>query len=132
MALNFPAAWHPQVLQVQTHVYAQPQLAIEAARKLLKDCHQAYVYEPQGYAHLRLGKHRLSCVMYEQARCLQPQNMYVPANMRMRCASWANANERQNWDERPCRSKTKPPGSHRRWGFGTAAGLPSSAKSDLL
>ena len=85
MALNFPPAWHPWVQQVQAHVYSQPLRAIEAARELLKVCqdeeHLAYVYEQLGFAHLLLGEHRLACVMYEQARTLQPENMYVLANM---------------------------------------------------
>ena len=85
MALNFPLAWHPWVQQIQAHVYSQPPRAIEAARELLKVCqdeaHLAYVYEQLGFAHLLLGEHRLSCVMYEQARSLQPDNMYVLANM---------------------------------------------------
>ncbi|MBM3386568.1 MAG: tetratricopeptide repeat protein [Betaproteobacteria bacterium] len=83
--MNFPEAWQPWLQQLQTHVYAQPQRAIEAARELLKVCrseeHLAYVYEQMGFAHLLLGEHRLSCLLYEQARALQPQNMYVLANL---------------------------------------------------
>lgn len=85
MSLSFPEAWLPWVQQIQTHVYAQPARAIEAARELLKVCqreeHIAYAFEQLGFAHLLLGEHRLSAVMYEQARALQPHNMYVLANM---------------------------------------------------
>ena len=85
MSVTFPAALHPLVQQVEAHVYAQPPLAIEAARALLKQCqqpeHLAYVYEQLGFAHLILGEHRLSCLFYEQARALQPQNIYVLANL---------------------------------------------------
>ncbi|MEN9889560.1 MAG: hypothetical protein RL559_1597 [Pseudomonadota bacterium] len=85
MALTFPPAWHPWVQEIQAHVYSQPPRAIQAARELLKVCrsneHLAYAYEQLGFAHLLLGEHRLSCVMYEQARALQPDNMYVLANL---------------------------------------------------
>lgn len=85
MSVTFPEALHPLVQQVQTHVYVRPALAIEAARQLLRQCrlpeHLAYVYEQLGFAHLILGEHRLSCLFYEQARALQPDNMYVLANL---------------------------------------------------
>ena len=85
MSVTFPPDLHPLVQQVEAHVYAQPPLAIEAARQLLKQCqqpeHLAYVYEQLGFSHLILGEHRLSCLFYEQARALQPQNMYVLANL---------------------------------------------------
>lgn len=85
MGVTFPEALHPLVQQVQAHVYARPALAIEAARELLRQCHLpehlAYVYEQLGFAHLILGEHRLSCLFYEQARALQPHNIYVLANL---------------------------------------------------
>ena len=85
MAVTFPQDWHPLVEQVQAHSYSHPQRAIEAARELLKRCqtpeHIAYVYEQLGFAHLILGEHRLSCLFYEQARTLDPNNMYVLANL---------------------------------------------------
>ncbi len=52
---------------------------------MLRQCHSpehlAYLYEQLGFAHLILGEHRLSCLFYEQARALQPPNMYVLANL---------------------------------------------------
>ncbi len=85
MGVTFPEALHPLVQQVEAHAYAQPPLAIEAARQLLRQCHSpehlAYLYEQLGFAHLILGEHRLSCLFYEQARALQPPNMYVLANL---------------------------------------------------
>lgn len=85
MRVAFPEDLRTLVDQVEAHVYAQPQIAIEAARQLLKQCthaeHLAYVYEQLGFSHLILGEHRLSCVFYEQARALQPTNIYVLANL---------------------------------------------------
>lgn len=85
MTVVFPKDWLPLVAQVQTHVYSQPARAIEAARQLLKLCskpeHMAYVYEQLGFAHLILGEHRLSCLFYEQARTIDPDNIYVLANL---------------------------------------------------
>ena len=85
MRVAFPEDLRTLVDQVEAHVYTQPQIAIEAARQLLKQCthaeHLAYVYEQLGFSHLILGEHRLSCVFYEQARALQPTNIYVLANL---------------------------------------------------
>jgi hypothetical protein len=81
----FPNALQPLVEQVEEQAFSQPSRAIEAARQLLKHCNSteqlAYVYEQLGFAHLILGEHRLSCLFYEQARALQPRNMYVLANL---------------------------------------------------
>lgn len=85
MNIVIPEDWLPLVAQVQTNVYSQPARAIEAARQLLKLCsspeHMAYVYEQLGFAHLILGEHRLSCLFYEQARKIDPDNIYVLANL---------------------------------------------------
>ncbi len=85
MTVVFPEDWHPLVAHVQANVYSKPQQAIEAARQLLKLCssaeHIAYVYEKLGFAHLILGEHRLSCLYYEQARDLDPENIYILANL---------------------------------------------------
>lgn len=85
MTVTFPLALHALVERLQAQVYERPALAIEAARQLLKQCHApeqlAFVYEQMGFAHLILGEHRLSCLFYEQARALQPYNMYVLANL---------------------------------------------------
>jgi len=85
MNIVFPEDWRPLVAQVQTNVYSKPARAIEAARQLLKRCsspeHIAYVYEQLGFAHLILGEHRLSCLFYEQARKIDPNNIYVLANL---------------------------------------------------
>lgn len=85
MSVVFPQDLRPWVDQVEAHVYANPALAIEAARQLLRHCHSpehlGYVYEQLGFAHLILGEHRLSSLFYEQARALAPDNMYVLANL---------------------------------------------------
>lgn len=85
MVVNFSENLQPLVDQVQANSYAHPNVAIDAARQLLKHCHTpehiAYVYEQMGFAHLILGEHRLSCLFYEQARSLQPENMYILANL---------------------------------------------------
>lgn len=82
---TFPDALGPLVQEIEAHVYANPPMAINAARQLLKQCSQpaqvAYVYEQLGFAHLILGEHRLSCLFYEQARGFDPHNMYVLANL---------------------------------------------------
>lgn len=81
----FPLALRPLADRVESYAYSHPPLAIEAARQLLKQCNGAdqlaYVYEHLGFAHLILGEHRLSCLFYEQARALQPWNVYVLANL---------------------------------------------------
>jgi tetratricopeptide (TPR) repeat protein len=85
MVVNFSENLQPLVDQVQANSYTHPAVALEAARQLLKHCHTpehiAYVYEQMGFAHLILGEHRLSCLFYEQARSLQPENMYILANL---------------------------------------------------
>ena len=85
MPLTFPENLVPLAEQVQNDVYAQPQRCIEAARELLKTCHEpeqlTYLYESLGFAHLILGEHRLSCLFYEQAKTLAPQEVYVLANL---------------------------------------------------
>lgn len=85
MVVNFSENLQSLVDQVQANSYAHPNVAIDAARQLLKHCHTpehiAYVYEQMGFAHLILGEHRLSCLFYEQARSLQPENMYILANL---------------------------------------------------
>lgn len=85
MSAAFSQELAPWVQQIEAHVYANPQRAIDAARQLLKLCTApaqiAYVYEQLGFAHLILGEHRLSCLFYEQARAFDPRNMYVLANL---------------------------------------------------
>ncbi|MEY4750697.1 MAG: hypothetical protein RIQ60_2911 [Pseudomonadota bacterium] len=85
MEVIFPDALAPLIRQIEAHVYANPPLAIDAARQLLKQCrqadHLAYVYEQLGFAHLILGEYRLACLFYDQARELAPPNMYVLANL---------------------------------------------------
>ena len=84
MSVLFPAELQPLVAQLEAHSYDNPQRAIEVARQLLVRCslseHLAYVYEKLGFAYLILGEHRLSCVFYEQARTIDPHNVYVLAN----------------------------------------------------
>jgi hypothetical protein len=85
MSLIFPEDLQPLVEQVQANNYSHPQKAIEATRQLLMHCrdaeHIAYAYEQLGFAHLLLGEHRLACLFYEQARTLNPNNIYVLANL---------------------------------------------------
>ena len=85
MGVTFPASLHPLVQEVEAHAYVRPEASIEAARRLLKQCHVpehlAYVYEQLGFAHLLLGEHRLSGLFYEQALALEPNSIYALANL---------------------------------------------------
>lgn len=85
MAITFPPNLMNLVNTIQVNSYTQPNVAIEAARKLFKSCqtdvHIAYVYEQLGFAHLVLGEHRMAIAFYEQANRLSPENFYVLANL---------------------------------------------------
>src|SRR4051812_27951018 len=85
MSQNFPPHLEALIRTIERDIYTDPRSVIEPLRQLLPQCNSSeqhcYVYEQLGFAHLLLSEHRTSRIFYERALHLQPDNVYVLANL---------------------------------------------------
>ena len=85
MSQNFPPSLELLIRTIERDIYGQPQSVIEPLHELLRRCTSGeqlcYVYEQLGFAYLLLSQHRMSKIFYEHALKLQPDNVYVLANL---------------------------------------------------
>ena len=85
MSQNFPPSLEVLVRTIEKDIYRQPKSVIEPLHQLLERCtgdeQLCYAYEQLGFAHLLLAQHRMARIFYERALALQPENIYVLANL---------------------------------------------------
>jgi acetolactate synthase regulatory subunit len=85
MNVSFPPELAGLIQAIERDHYARPESVLGPLRQLLQQCTDldqvAYACEKLGFAHLRLGEHRMSRVFYEHAMQLQPNNFYILANL---------------------------------------------------
>lgn len=85
MSVTFPPELAGLIQTIERDHYTRPEFVLGPLRQLLQQCTDpdqvAYTCEKLGFAHLRLGEHRMSRVFYEHAMQLQPTNYYIFANL---------------------------------------------------
>jgi len=85
MSATFPTDLQPLIRSIERDIYDHPESVIKPLRGLLlrpiDNAQLCYTYEHLGFAFLLLAEHRMSRIFYEHALSLEPDNVYVLANL---------------------------------------------------
>lgn len=82
---GFQPDLHGLIQTIEKDLFGNPESVIGPLRELLRRCNGdrqlCYAYSQLGFAYLRLAEHRMSKIFYEHALQLQPNDIYILANL---------------------------------------------------